>query len=130
MSMKKALIFGFFTAFLILGVVSMKRAMPNAKEPRIYEAIKVYSPYVIEKRIGGLTIVDKRTGIKEKPSSKEVFHRMDELEQSWGNEHIKIENNDVLILGENNQTIVRIFLETEKERNFVQRFYIDKHNPN
>ena len=82
--MKKALIFGFFTAFLILGMVSLKRAMPDAKENRIYMAIKVYSPYEMEKRIGGLTIVDKRTGIKEKPSSKEVFLRMDELEKNGG----------------------------------------------
>lgn len=122
-TMKKALIFGFFTAFLILGAVSMKRAMPNAKEERIYEAIKVYSPYVIEKRIGGLTIIDKRDGRKEKPSSKEVFHRMDELEQTWGKDHLRIENNDVIIIGENNQSIVRIYMETEKERNFVKSFY-------
>ena len=120
---KKALIFGFFTAFLILGAVSMQRAMPNAKEQRIYEAIKVYGPYTMEKRIGGLTIIDKRDGTKEKPSSKEVFHRMDELEQEWGKTHLKIDNNDVVILGENNQTVVRIFMETEKERAFVQKFY-------
>lgn len=123
MNMKKALIFGFFTAFLILGVVSMQRAMPNAKEQRIYEAIKIYGPYTMEKRIGGLTIIDKRDGTKEKPSSKEVFHRMDELEQQWGKKHLKIEGNEVLIMGENNQTVVRIFLETEKERAFVQKFY-------
>ena len=120
---KKALIFGFFTAFLVLGAVSMKRAMPNAKEERIYEAIKVYSPYILEKRIGGLTIIDKRDGTKEKPSSKEVFHRMDEVEQVWGKSHLRVEGNDVLVMGENNQTVVRIFLETEKERVFVQTFY-------
>ena len=123
MNVKKALIFGFFTAFLILGYVSMQRAMPNAKEQRIYEAIKIYSPYTMEKRIGGLTIIDKRDGTKEKPSSQEVFHRMDEVEQEWGRTHLRIEGNDVHILGENNQTVVRIFLETEKERTFVHTFY-------
>lgn len=123
MSVKKALIFGFFTAFLILGILSVQRAMPAAKEERIYSAIKVYSPYVMEKRVGGLTIVDKRTGIKEKPSSKEVFLRMDELEKKWGKENLTIENNEVLIKGENNQTVVRIFLETEKERAFVKNFF-------
>jgi len=123
MSIKKALIFGFFTAFLILGVVSLQRAMPDAKEPRIYNAIKVYTPYVIDKKIGGLYIIDKRTGEKESPSSKEVFHRLDELEQKWGKKYLSIENNDVLIKGENNQTVARIFLETEKERIFVKTFY-------
>ena len=124
MSIKKALIIRFFTAFLILGIVSMKRAMPDAKEDRIYTAIQVYSPYVIEKKIGGFYIVDKRNGEKESTSSKEVFHRMDEVEQKWGKEHLKIENNDVLIMGENNQTVARIFLETEKERAFVEKFYL------
>jgi len=123
MTMKKALIFGFFTAFLILGIVSMQRAVPEAKEARIYNAIKIYSPYTIEKRMGGLTIVDKRDGSKEKPSSKEVFHRMDELEKKWGKQYLRVENSDVIILGENNQTVARIFLETEKERAFIQNFY-------
>ena len=65
MTVKKALIFGFFTAFHILGALSMKRALPDKKETIIYEAIKVYSPDTMEKRIGGLTIIDKRTGVKE-----------------------------------------------------------------
>lgn len=123
MNMKKALIFGFFTAFLILGVVSMQRAMPEAKEERIYSAVKVYSPYTLEKRVGGIAIIDKRSGEKEKPSSKEVFHRLDELDKKWGKEHLKIEENDVLIMGENNQTVARIFIETEKERAFLKSFF-------
>jgi len=127
MSVKKALIFGFFTAFLILGVLSLKRAMPDAKEPRIYKAIQVYIPYTLEKRIGGLTIIDKRTGIKEKPSSAEVFHRLDELEKEWGNKYVRIDGNDVIIMGENNNTVARIYLENEKERAFVQSFFINKH---
>jgi hypothetical protein len=123
MNVKKALIFGFFTAFLILGVVSMKRAMPEAKEERIYAAIKVYSPYIVEKKVGGLTIIDKRNGEKESPSSKEFFHRVDELDKAWGKEHLRVENNEVLVMGENNQSVARIFIETEKEREFVKKFF-------
>ena len=127
MSVKKALIFGFFTAFIILGALSMKRAFPDAKETRIYKAIQVYSPYTLEKRIGGLTIIDKRTGIKQKPSSAEIFHRLDELEREWGNKYVRIEGNDVIIFGENNNTVARIYLENEKERAFVQSFFVDKY---
>jgi hypothetical protein len=123
MNVKKALIFGFFTAFLILGVVSMKRAMPEAKEERIYAAIKVYSPYIVEKKVGGLTIIDKRNGEKESPSSKEFFHRVDELDKKWGKENLRVENNEVLVMGENNQSVARIFIETEKEREFVKKFF-------
>ena len=106
-----------------MGFISMQRATPDTKSDRIYSAIHVYSPYKVEKRIGGLTIIDSRTGTKEKPSAAEFYHRVDEVEKEWGSKHLKIENNDVLILGENNQTVVKIFLETEKEKKFVQSFY-------
>jgi len=123
MNVKKALIFGFFTAFLILGVVSMQRAMPDAKEDRIYLAIKVYSPYYVEKRIGGLTILDKRNDNKEKPDSSDFYHRVDELEKEWGKKHLVVENNEVIIMGENNQSVARIMIENEKERAFLKTFF-------
>ena len=123
MNVKKWLFIGFSFAFLIMGFVSMQRATPDSKEDRIYNAIHVYSPYSIEKRIGGLTIVDSRTGDKDKPSAAEFYHRVDDLEQQWGKKHLKIENNDVLVLGENNQTIIKIYMETEKEKQFVKSFY-------
>lgn len=123
MTIKKGLIFGVLFAFLILGVLSMQRAMPEAKEARIYKEIKIYSPYTLEKRMGGLTIVDKRTGIKEKPNAAEVMHRLDELDKEWGKEHLKIEQNDLVILGDNNQTLVRIYIETQEERAFLNNFF-------
>ena len=123
MNVKQGLFAGFLFAFLVMGYVSMKRATPDAKENRIYDAIHVYSPYTIEKRIGGLTIIDSRDGTKEKPSAAEFYHRSDEVEKEWGVDHLRIENSDVLVLGENNQTIIKIFMETEKEKQFVKSFY-------
>jgi hypothetical protein len=123
MDVKKALIFGVIAASIVLGTLSMKRALPDAKDERIYEAIKIYSPYMVEKRVGGLAIVDKRNGEKEKPSAAEVFHRQDELDKKWGKEYLRVENNEVIVLGENNQTITRIFIENENERKFLKRFF-------
>lgn len=123
MTQKKVLIFVFFTAFLILGIVSMQRAMPPAKEARIYKALHVYSPYEMEKRVGGLEILDKRDKTKEKPSSKEVLFRFDEVEGQWGKEHFKLEGNEISISDEKNQTVGKVLIETEKERAFVKRFY-------
>ena len=125
MDVKKGLIFGFLTAFLVLGILSMQRAIPDAKVERIYKAIKVYSPYQLEKRMGGLTIVNTQSGEKEKPSSAEILHRLDELDKEWGKSHIRVVNNDVIISGENNQTIVKIFIETEQERAFLHNFFWD-----
>ena len=123
MSAKKGLFIGFLFAFLVMGYVSMQRAMPEAKEDRIYKAIRVYSPYKVEKRMGGLTIIDSRDGRKEKPSAAEFYHRLDEVDKEWGAKHLRVDNNDVVILGDNNQTVVKIYLETEAERKFVQSFY-------
>ena len=123
MNIKQGLFAGFLFAFLVLGFVSMKRATPAVKEDRIYNAIHVYSPYSIEKRIGGLTIIDSRTGDKEKLSAAEFYHRLDEVEKEWGKEHLKIVDNDVLVLGENNQTVSKIYMETDKEKQFVKSFY-------
>ena len=123
MSVKKGLFLGFLFAFLVLGFISMQRAMPEHKEDRIYKAIKVYSPYKLEKRIGGLTIINIQSGEKEKPSAADIYHRLDELDKAWGKSHLSVVNNDILILGDNNQTIVKIFIETEKERKFIQNFF-------
>jgi len=123
MNMKQGMFIGVIAAFLILGFVSMKRAMPAAKADRIYKAIQVYSPYKLEKRMGGLTIVDSRDGRKEKPSAADVLLRLDELDAKWGKKHLKIEGSEVIVIGDHNQSIVKIHIETPKEDAWVKKFY-------
>ena len=123
MNNRNWLIIGVVFAAIIMGTLSMKRAMPDEKNDRIFNEIKVYSPYVFEKRIGGLTILDKRDGRKEKPSAAEVHLRMDELNKKWGKTHLRVENSDLIIVGDNNQTIVKIFIETKEERAYLHNFY-------
>ncbi len=119
---KKVFVFALLSGFLIMGVLSMKRAMPEPKEERIYRAVKVYSPYKLEKRIGGLEILNTQTDEKEKPSNAEVLHRLDELDKEWAKEHLSVEGNDLVITTEEDET-VKILIETEKERAFIKRFY-------
>ena len=123
MTVKRGLILGFLFAFLVVGISTMQRSMPATKERRIYDAIKVYMPYKLEKKVGGLAIIDTRTGDKEKPSAAEIMLRLDELEGKWGKKHLKVVDNDVYVLGENNQTVVKIFIETQKERDFLKSFF-------
>ena len=123
MSATKGLMIGAVFAFFVMGFIAMKQAMPEHKEERIYQAIKIYSPYKLEKRMGGLTILNVQTGVKEKPESADVLHRYDELDKQWGKKHLRVENNDVVVMGENNQSVVKIFIETTKEREFLKRFY-------
>jgi hypothetical protein len=119
---KKVFIFTLLAGFLTMGILSMKRAMPEEKEERIYKAFKVYSPYQLEKRMGGLTIINKETDVNEKPSAAEVLHRLDELDKKWAKEHLSVENNTLLISRENNSTI-QISIQTPKERAFIKSFF-------
>ena len=123
MNVKQGIFIGVIFAFFVLGALSMQRAMPDAKEDRIYKAIKVYSPYQFDKYVGGLKIVDSRDGRVEKPTAADVLLRMDELDQEWGKKHLKIVENDVEIIGENNQTMTKIFLQSEAEKNWVKKFF-------
>lgn len=123
MNAKKAILAGVIFAAIVMGVLSMQRAMPDAKNERMYKEITKYSPYYMEKTIGGLSIIDKRDGRKEKPSAADVMHRMDELQKEWGKEHLKVVENDLIIMGENNQTIVKVFIQEQNERKFLKEFY-------
>ena len=123
MNAKKGILIGIIFAAIVMGVLAMQRAMPDAKNTRMYTEITKYSPYYMEKTIGGLTIIDKRDGRKEKPSAAEVMHRMDELQQEWGVKHLRVEGSDLIIMGENNQTIVKVFIQEHDERKFLQDFY-------
>jgi hypothetical protein len=122
-SVKKGLFWGVLFAFLVMGFVAVQRAMPPQKEDRIYKAVKVYSPYTFEERIGGLTIVDKRDGTKEKPSAADVLLRMDELDKKWGHAHLKIDKDELFVLGDNNQSVATIFIENQKEKKWLKNFF-------
>jgi hypothetical protein len=123
MNVKKGVLAGIIFAAIVMGVLAMQRALPEQKNERMYKEITKYSPYYMEKTIGGLTIIDKRDDRKEKPSAADVMHRMDELQKEWGKEHLRVVESDLIILGENNQTVVKIFIKDQQERKFLQDFY-------
>jgi len=123
MNVKKGVLAGIIFAAIVMGVLAMQRALPEQKNERMYKEITKYSPYYMEKTIGGLSIIDKRDDRKEKPSAADVMHRMDELQKEWGKEHLRVVESDLIILGENNQTVVKIFIKDQQERKFLQDFY-------
>ncbi len=123
MNVKKGVFLGAIFAFFILGFVAIQKATPNKKEARIYKEIKVYSPYKFEKRMGGLTILNVKTGEKEKPNAADALYRMDDLDQQWGKEHLRVEGSEVVVTGESNQTVTKIFIQTKKEREWLHSFF-------
>ena len=112
-----------FFAFLILSILAFYQAKPSAKNQRIYAIIKEYSPYYLEKRLGGLRILSKEDKeFKEEPSSIDIFKRLEELEREWGKRHLKLKGNKLLIL-KDNKIVKEIELKNKDEIEFVKRYY-------
>jgi len=109
--------------FFILGFNALRDAQPIHKSKRIYKEIKKYSPYYLEKRIGGFQIMMKNSKEKEKPPITEVFSRLDQLEQGWGKDALKIINNDLIVMDKNGTTIGTIKIKTNEEKQWIQSFF-------
>jgi len=122
MRSSNALFIALAVVFFLLGINAYNEAKPSPKAP-IYKEIKKYSPYYLEKRLGGLEILSKKDKeFREKPDNIQIFHRLEELEKEWGKRHLKIENNTLLII-DNNQTVAKIPIKSKEDREFLERFY-------
>jgi hypothetical protein len=109
--------------FFVLGFNALQDAQPLYKSKRIYKEIKKYSPYYLEKRVGGFQIMMKNSTEKEKPPITEVFLRLDQLEQAWGKNYLKISNNNLLVVDNNQTTIGIIPILTQEEKQWIKLFY-------
>ncbi|RLA76300.1 MAG: hypothetical protein DRG30_03165 [Epsilonproteobacteria bacterium] len=123
-NMRKYLIWALAIGFLAIGLTALIRSQPETKNARVYREIIKYSPYYIDKRVGGLNIKSREDEeFKEKPDNIQLFHRLDELEKSWGKTHLKLKNSQLLILDNNGSTLTTFPLENQDEIDFVHRFY-------
>ncbi len=75
----------------------MQESKQAPKSQRIYQEIKKYSPYSLERRIGGFQILMEGSDVKEKPPIKEVYNRLDQLDKIWGKKYISINGDFVII---------------------------------
>jgi len=119
---KYLLVFSSF-AFFLLVYVGFVNSKPSSKAS-IYKEIKEYSPYYLDKRFGGLKIksrVDKN--FEEKPSSMEVFHRLEQLEHDWGQKSLVLDNKKLLIKDENDKIIKIIEIKSKEDEDFIKKYY-------
>jgi hypothetical protein len=105
--------------FFTLGFQALDQAKTAPKSKRVYKELKNYMPYYLEKRIGGFSIMKKGSKVKEKPPITEVLSRLEQLEQGWGKEHLKLSNNDLIIMDENKTAIGKIVLKNQAEKSWV-----------
>lgn len=121
--MKKYLLIALSLGFALVAFTAFQQAKPTSKAP-IYQEIKLYSPYYIDKRFGGLQIMSKEDKeFKEKPSNMEVFHRLDILEKAWGKQHLKVVGSQLLVLDKSGQELTKLPITTQVDSNFLHSFY-------
>ncbi len=109
--------------FAFLSISMYLSNMPEKKDKHVIEKISAYFPYEMTKTIGGLDLVDKRTGEKLKLDNAKVFLAFDDLLKKWGATHLKVEGSTLLILDDNNKTVDTMKL-NEKELSFVKEFFL------
>ena len=123
-SLRKYLPFALFAAFFALAILAFMSSKPSPKNERIYKAVQQYSPYYLDRRLGGLTIKNKEDeNFKEKPTNMTLFKEFERLERNWGKQHLKLDNNTLLILDNNGTTLSTLPLHTEKEVQFIYHYY-------
>lgn len=119
---KNILLIGLIVIFFIVGFIGFKGALPENKNHRVYTILQEYFPYTLEKRTGGLAIIYKDGREKEKPSNAEIFHITDKLEKEWGKEHLKLENNVLIILDKDKKESRKLELNAE-EIAWIKNFF-------
>jgi len=121
---RKYLPFVFLLAFFLIGLNVFIQSRPTPKNKRIYKIVKEYSPYYIEKRFGGLEILNKQNKeFKEKPTNETFFKRYESLERDWGKKHLTLNNNRVTIKDDSNKTLKTFEIKTDDELKFIKSYY-------
>ncbi len=112
-----------FLGFLFIGLVTFFISKPTPKNARVYKIVKEYSPYYIEKTLGGLRIRKKGDKeFKEEPTNADFFKRYEFLEREWGQKHLKLRGNRLFIIN-NGKNLKSIELKDANEINFVKKYY-------
>ncbi len=118
----KKLIWVMVVVFSFLSIMALVVNMPEHKDKAVMAKLKPYIPYEMTKVVGGLDIIDKHTGEKMKIDNAKVFLAMDSFTKKWGKNHLKVEENTLIILDDGNRTVDTMVL-TPSQREFVRQFF-------
>ena len=122
--MKKYLPIALLIGFILFGLSAFFQSRPSPKNENVYKTVQKYSPYYMDKRFGGLTILSKEDPeFKEKPNNMTLFKEFERLEKEWGKKHLKIENSQLVISDNNGSQLSTLFLQTREELDFAHNYY-------
>jgi len=123
-SLKKYLPLVLFAAFFALAILAFMSGKPSEKNARVYKTVQQYSPYYLDKRFGGLTIKNKEDeDFKEKPTNLTLFKEFERLEKLWAKTHLKLSQNNLIILDNNGTQVGTLELQNPEELLFVEQYY-------
>lgn len=123
-SMKKFLPVAIILGFFLFGLDAFFQSRPSEKNERVYKTIQTYSPYYLDKRFGGLQIMNKENPeFKEKPTNATLFKEFSRLEKEWAKTHLKIDQNTLIILDNNGTQVSSLLLQNIEELDFVHSYY-------
>jgi hypothetical protein len=123
-SFKKYLLPLLFLTFSALLITAFIQGKPSSKNKRVYTAVQEFSPYYLEKRFGGLQIMNKEDKeFKEKPTNATLFKEFERLEKEWAKTHLKVKKDMLIILDNSGKELSQLPLHTTDEINFVHTYY-------
>ena len=121
----KKIVYLLMFIFAFLSISALIVNMPEKKDAQVIEKLAPYFPYKITKTIGGLDLIDKRSGKKLKLDNAKIFLAYDDYLKKWGKSHLKIEGNRLVILNDGGTPIDSMEL-TPKQRSFIQKFFFQQ----
>ena len=114
----------YFLGFLLFGLNAFIQSKPSDKNARVYKSVQKYSPYYLDKRFGGLQIMNKNDPeFKETPTNMTLFKEFERLEKEWAKKHMTLNGNTLIILDNNDTKIAELSLQNKEELDFVHNFY-------
>ena len=123
-SLKKFLPIALIIGFILFGLDAFLQSKPSSKNRRIYKAVQTYSPYYLDKRFGGLQIMNKEDKeFKLTPNNMTLFKEFERLEKKWGLKHLSIVNSQLIIVDNNGSQLTTVPLQTEEELQFAHTYY-------
>jgi hypothetical protein len=114
-----------FILFALLGIfyfiVQIKKP---SKNQRIYAIIQEYNPYYHDRRFGSLQLLtNKDPNFTGNLKNLVLYKQFKKLERAWGEKHLKIDQDQLIILDDNGTVLSKVILETEDEKTFLHDYY-------
>ena len=120
----KKLGFALGALMIFLAAVAFIMGRPPHRDARIYPIVRHYTPFVIEKSLGGLKILRKDDPkFKEEPDAVSFYPRLQELERNWAAKHLRLEGNTLKILDDQGKLLKSVPLQNEQEKRFIREYY-------